>query len=369
MYTCSAATPTPNGTMCALTTDHTKDTSSKVRINSTTGFLSENRYSCTTDISSKTRDNSVTDLSSKNRDKSKTSINSIASSSSNNSTIDLSSKNDSSSKAKDNSTVTRKVLKLSTSKKQHSYQEHDPPIDVNHPNEYKLFSQTHPGNCSAHQVHAPQDTNRCIQIQGSKVLKDITNSVNHTKQLDNSSTPAINNPAKNPLTQGCTHPSLFDHKSFKSVLSWKQLDDPLQAVLPNDSKYTYVIEEFEPKTSEEFEGAPINCFEAVIRINLTNEEEAKQWIQDMMAHSLTTYRVTRTTTPGLKRVQCKLEMHCQHYRKSLTSKQKQAGAIVKSKKSRSPITYLNRNKKTQYLMKGCVGASPWAPFVLAKNIE
>ena len=126
---------------------------------------------------------------------------------------------------------------MSISKKQYPYQEHDPPIDVNHPNE-KLFSQTHPSNCSAHQVHAPQDTNRCIQIQGSKVLKDITNSVNHTKQLDNS-TPAINNAAKNPLTQGCTQPSLFDHnKSYKSVLSWKQLDDPLQAVLPNDSKYT-----------------------------------------------------------------------------------------------------------------------------------
>lgn len=135
MYICSAATPTPNGTMCALTTDYTKDASSEVRVNSTTGFLSENRYSCTTDILSKTRDNSVTDSSSKNRDKSKTSINSIANSSSNNSTIGLSSKNDSSSKAKDNSTVTKKVLKLSISKKQHSYQEHDPPIDVNHPSE------------------------------------------------------------------------------------------------------------------------------------------------------------------------------------------------------------------------------------------
>jgi hypothetical protein len=91
-----------------------------------------------------------------------------------------------------------------------------------------------------------------------------------------------------------------DHDSSttksKSVLSWKQLDVPLQTVLPNDSKYTYVIEDFQPKTSENFEGAPMNCFEAVIRINLANEKEAKKWIQDMMAHSLTTYRITRTTT-------------------------------------------------------------------------
>ena len=146
--------------------------------------------------------------------------------------------------------------------------------------------------------------------------------------------------------QSCTT-ELLDHDSstsFKSVLSWK--DVPLQTVLHNDSKYTYVID-FQSKMSEKFERVLINCFEAVIRINLTSEEEAKQWIQDMMAHSLTTYQITRTTTPGLKRVQYKIEMHCQHYRKPLTSKQKQGGANVKSKKSKCPITYLNRDKKTQ----------------------
>ena len=73
----------------------------------------------------------------------------------------------------------------------------------------------------------------------------------------------------------------------------------------------------------------MHCFEAEIRINVTNEEEAKQWIHDMMAHSLTTYRITRTTSPGLKQVQCKIEMHCQHYSKPLTKKQKQVGATVK----------------------------------------
>jgi hypothetical protein len=44
-------------------------------------------------------------------------------------------------------------------------------------------------------------------------------------------------------------------------------------------------------------------------------------------------------------------MHCQHYRKPLTNKQKQEGANVKSKKSKCPITYLNRDKKTQCSLK------------------
>ena len=54
--------------------------------------------------------------------------------------------------------------------------------------------------------------------------------------------------------------------NFKSVLSWKQLAIPLQTVLPNDPKYTYVIEDFQPKSNEEFEGAPMHCFEAAIRL-------------------------------------------------------------------------------------------------------
>ena len=63
----------------------------------------------------------------------------------------------------DNSTVQRpkKLLKLSLSKKQHSYQERDPRIDVNHPNKNEFDLQLHPGN-SCTQVDPPQDTNRCI---------------------------------------------------------------------------------------------------------------------------------------------------------------------------------------------------------------
>ena len=92
------AISTLNENMCTHATSYTTDGSCKARIDSTTE-------------SSENRDNSIL--------------------------IDTSSKSgiiDSS--TNDNSTVQRpkKLLKLSLSKKQHSYQERDPPIDVNHPN-------------------------------------------------------------------------------------------------------------------------------------------------------------------------------------------------------------------------------------------
>ena len=128
MCTCSAETLTLNEKKCTLTTGYTIDNLCKIRIDSTTESSSINR------------DNSVSNTTSKTT---------IADSSTNN-----------------NSTVQRprKPLKLSLSKKQHSYQECDPPIDVNHPSKHETNLQLHPGNCCT-QVHAPQDTNRCIQIQ------------------------------------------------------------------------------------------------------------------------------------------------------------------------------------------------------------
>ena len=147
-----------------------------------------------------------------------------------------------------------------------------------------------------------------MQTQAGHIPKYITNSVNYTTKQDDTCS-STTDPTKNPLPQEYTDPctsTLPGHDSsttkFKSVLSWKQLDVPLQTVLPNDSKYMYVIEDFQPKISQNFERAPMNCFEALIRINLANEKETKQWIQDMMAHSLTTYRITRTTTPASKRI-------------------------------------------------------------------
>lgn len=320
MYTCSAARLTLNKNMCGIETGHTTDSSSKSGDNSTNNSSSKNTDNSATNISSENGNNSMSNKSA----------------------------TDSSSKDRNNSTVQtspKKSLKLSLSKKQHSYQVYDPPVNANCSNENKTTSQAH--RVTQVHVRAPQDTIRCTQTQQftrGQFFKDITNTINHTKEVHvhvvDSSVTSISNPTKSPLPQDCTKsctPALFDHDSttttnFKSVLSWKQLAIPLQTVLPNDAKYTYVIEDFQPKSNEEFEGAPMHCFEAVIRINLTNEEEANQWIQDMMVHSLTTYRITRTTSPGLKRVQCKLEMHCQHYRKPLTKKTKTSRCHCKIKK-------------------------------------
>ena len=84
-----------------------------------------------------------------------------------------------------------------------------------------------------------------------------------------------------------------------------------------------------------------------MRINLKNESKAKEWVDKMQQHSHVTYRVTRTNKPGLIRVLCKLEHHCQHFRKILTKKQVAKGAVAKAKKARKPLTGMLRNKKTQ----------------------
>ena len=66
----------------------------------------------------------------------------------------------------------------------------------------------------------------------------------------------------------------------------------------------------------------------------------------MMKHSKCTYHHTRGRAPGLKRVLYKAEMHCQHKEKSLTLKQKQKAAEMKSKQSKKPLVQNIRRKKT-----------------------
>jgi hypothetical protein len=94
-----------------------------------------------------------------------------------------------------------------------------------------------------------------IQTQAGHILKDITNSVILKSKMIHVAVQLILPKIPCVLSHGTS--TMPDHDSsttrFKSVLSWKQLDVPLQTVLPNDSKYTYVIEEFQPKTSEYFE--------------------------------------------------------------------------------------------------------------------
>ena len=106
-----------------------------------------------------------------------------------------------------------------------------------------------------------------------------------------------------------------------SVLLWEQLDVPLKGILPNEGKVSHVITDYTPLTTSSFSGAPEFAFDAVIRINVTTEEDAKFCLQQLMNHSKCTYRYTKGRSPGLKRVLFKAEMHCQHQQKKLTSKQ------------------------------------------------
>jgi len=131
------------------------------------------------------------------------------------------------------------------------------------------------------------------------------------------------------------------------VLAWENLCEALQTVFPPDEKYTYVIELFQGTPRECFDGAPPFSFSCKIRINLTDQAEALEWLDKMQEHSLTTYRITRTFKAGGSRVLYKTERHCQHFRKILTPKQKAASAMTKSKKAKKPLTGESRNKKTQ----------------------
>ena len=122
------------------------------------------------------------------------------------------------------------------------------------------------------------------------------------------------------------------------VLPWENLCESLQTVFPPHQRYTYVVESFQRSPQECFDGAPSISFSCRVRINLTNETEALEWLAKMQDHSLTTYRVTRTFKAGCSRVLYKTERHCQHFRKKLTPKQTAASAMTKSKKAKRPLT-------------------------------
>ena len=90
-------------------------------------------------------------------------------------------------------------------------------------------------------------------------------------------------------------------------------------------------------------------FSATIRINLANEDDAKQWMEKMSNHSLCTYRTTKTVKTNNKRVKCKLYFvkHCQHFAKKLSQKQKEKSALSRAKrKVKAPLSSQLRNKKT-----------------------
>ena len=125
---------------------------------------------------------------------------------------------------------------------------------------------------------------------------------------------------------------------------WKDLKASLKQVLPPHEQYTYIIETYQ-ESSESHQDAP--QFSATIRINLQNETDARDWINEMSNHSKCTYRVTKTVKPSMKRIKCKFAMHCQHYAKKLTQKQREKSALARVKKAKKgPLSLQLRNKKT-----------------------
>jgi len=118
------------------------------------------------------------------------------------------------------------------------------------------------------------------------------------------------------------------YKYHNSPHGWNNLPDALKSVIPTDEMYTYIVEEYNELPNEEY---PDSRFTAAIRINLNNDEEAKEWIGKMSDHSKCTYRVTRTYKPSLKRILWHTDVHCQHQRKPLSIKQSAAKAVCKKK--------------------------------------
>ena len=153
---------------------------------------------------------------------------------------------------------------------------------------------------------------------------------------DQPATPVISNDEQNVV------PS---NSIVNKVVSWDELPCFLQSVIPPDDEYSYVIEECNKLPAEGFSGAPSNRFVATMRINLNNGEQAKHWVDKMCNHSKCTYRITRTYKPSLKRIMWRADMHCQHQRKPLSTKQLAAKALSK-KKTNSLMGEL-REKKTQ----------------------
>ena len=127
--------------------------------------------------------------------------------------------------------------------------------------------------------------------------------------------------------------------------SWNELESSLQSVFPEDQFYTYVIEKYTESEQESFIGAPDYAFEVQVRVNISDEIEAKDWVSKMFSYSGCTYRHTRGVSNKVKgkRVIYKAYMHCQHQRKALTPKQEE-----KPKKClrKQPLLEGLRNKKT-----------------------
>ena len=121
---------------------------------------------------------------------------------------------------------------------------------------------------------------------------------------------------------------------------WNELPFELQCILPKE--YSYLIEEY---TKLPNSTCHTPKFHIQFRMNLQKEGSVSQWLKDFQCHSKCTYRVTRTYKLQMKRVKYKVDMHCQHFKKKLTSKQLAQSSSSK-RKSVSLVSDI-RNKKTK----------------------
>ena len=94
---------------------------------------------------------------------------------------------------------------------------------------------------------------------------------------------------------------------------------------------------------QSFQGPPELAFSALIHINPGSEQANQTWLEKMMQASLCTYRGLK---PKGKHVLRKATMHCQHFRKPLTSMQATQSKTVGSKWQMKPMKILDRQKKT-----------------------
>ena len=108
-----------------------------------------------------------------------------------------------------------------------------------------------------------------------------------------------------------------------------------------------MVTDFSILPEEAFSGAPEYAYDSTIRVNISNVDRAKEWLQSLMKHSKCTYRHSKGRKPGLKRVLYKVEMHCQHKRKPLTPLQLQQKANARVKSSRKVLMHDLRQKKTE----------------------
>lgn len=158
--------------------------------------------------------------------------------------------------------------------------------------------------------------------------------------------PVIAATSDNEQKNNCSTTKATKSHANKPV-SWDNLPPFLQPVIPSDEEYSYIIEDCNELPVKEFSGAGIR-FTATLRINLNNGKEAKDWVDKMCDQSKCTYRITRTYRPSLKRILWRTDMHCQHQRKPLSTKQLAAKALSKKKRSSLMGSYAKRRQHVHH---------------------